>query len=476
MQNPISEEFAGADLGDPRRTRRLGKLADSLMVEPSAGFPQLMDGDAEMEGLYRFLNNSSVSMDAILEPHFGATVRRLPAADFVVAHDTTEFRFDGRAGLEDLGRLREEGSQGFFGHFSFAITEPSNRRPQGLLELRLQFRDRKPGGPRKHGDISPSEADKWWQSVDSVAQRLGEKKRHAIHVMDREADSYAILARLIDKDHRFVIRAAHKDRTVQLQEGFRDAETKQLQEALRATVGVCKRNVKLSRRKASGTAARDHIHKPREMRAATLRFSARQLFARRGDRLRGTDIDQLLSVNVVDVHEENAPEGCDPVRWILLTTEPVSTPDEVERVVDAYHSRWLIEEYFKALKTGCSFEKRQLKSRHALCSSLALFSVIAWRLLLLRSCHRNDPSLPATSAFEPAQLTLLSEYNRMRGKSPLPAKPSVEDALTVLAHLGGHLKHNGKPGWQILGRGYEKLLLMQLGWRAHAEAQQCRQV
>ncbi len=36
--------------------------------------------------------------------------------------------------------------------------------------------------------------------------------------------------------------------------------------------------------------------------------------------------------------------------------------------------------------------------------------------------------------------------------------------------LGGHLKHNGELGWITLGRGFDKLLMMELGWMAAMRA------
>ena len=72
-----------------------------------------MAGDAELEGVYRFLNNASVGFQQMIAPHLVATANRCTKADFVVAHDTTVFCFNGRAGLEDLGRLSHPGSQVF---------------------------------------------------------------------------------------------------------------------------------------------------------------------------------------------------------------------------------------------------------------------------------------------------------------------------------------------------------------------------
>jgi len=166
----------------------------------------------------------------------------------------------------------------------------------------------------------------------------------------------------------------------------------------------------------------------------------------------------------------NPPRDVEPISWKLLTTEPIKTTAQVEAIVDAYRARWVIEEYFKALKTGCAFEKRQLESFRTLVNALAVFSVMAWRLLLLRSTARLSPDAPATSALAERQVQVLQALSRMEDSAlphvDMPPSPTAQDALLAVAQLGGHIKNNGPPGWQILGRGYESLLLIELGWRA----------
>jgi transposase-like protein len=49
-----SEEFAGADFGDERLSRRLVRIADAAAASPSAGFPTMTQSDGELEGVYRF--------------------------------------------------------------------------------------------------------------------------------------------------------------------------------------------------------------------------------------------------------------------------------------------------------------------------------------------------------------------------------------------------------------------------------------
>jgi len=36
----------------------------------------------------------------------------------------------------------------------------------------------------------------------------------------------------------------------------------------------------------------------------------------------------------------------------------------------------------------------------------------------------------------------------------------------ALAALGGHLRSNGPPGWIVLGRAFDKLLVLEQGWIA----------
>ena len=101
-----------------------------------------------------------------------------------------------------------------------------------------------------------------------------------------------------------------------------------------------------------------------------------------------------LAVHVVAVSERETPPGEEPIEWRLITTEPVDTVDQVLRIVEWYRTRWVIEEFFKALKTGCAYEKRQLESLATLVIALALLAPIAWQLLLLRHLARRTPAGP----------------------------------------------------------------------------------
>ncbi len=449
----MSEELADADLGDARLGRRLGLLADRIAERPGESFPKALD-DAELEAAYRFFGNDQVSPEAILAPHFRQSVRR--AAELpriVVAHDTTQFEFGGQTKREGLGRLIKPSAQGFFGHFSLAMSADAGRHPLGLLALETVFRLKKSIGHKAWTrDQSLGESARWLRAVEAVEQRLAGGVG-AIHVMDREGDQYSVIAAMTEAQRSFVIRS------------FQDRRLAREDEArLRAVASAAKvtlhREVPLSPRPVR-RGPQGERHPARRQRIARLSFAATSVELKRTSDARESSA-ATLRVNVIHVFERKPPKGEPPVEWFLLTNLPIDTADAITFAVDCYRARWTIEEFFKALKTGCQFEKRQLETAHSLLNALAIFAPVAWRLLLLRHLARTDRRAPATAALTPKQLEVL----RAVARTPLPKRATARDAMLAIAALGGHLKSNGDPGWLVLGRGMHDLLLLELGWRA----------
>jgi hypothetical protein len=167
---------------------------------------------------------------------------------------------------------------------------------------------------------------------------------------------------------------------------------------------------------------------------------------------------------VVQVLEEDPPAGAEPIEWVLATSLPITRRTQLEHIIDIYRARWTIEEFHKALKTGCMFEKRQLESFESLTTLLALCYPVACELLRVRSRARQ-PGLSAADALRPSLLECLHAHPQAR---KLSLTPTAQEALAAIAGLGGHQKHNGPPGWQSLAAGYAKLMEFEAGWLAHA--------
>jgi hypothetical protein len=448
----VAAEFRFARLGDERRLSRLKQLAEALESDPSASFPDATETEAELEGTYRFLGNEAVTPEKILAGHYRETVERAEEHKVVLAvHDTTFFDFSSSARREGLGLLRGKG-QGFLGHVTLLLADDTVKRPLGVIALQTLVRGAPPGRRKNTTERrEAAEPKRWQRGVELAAERL-DGRSEVIHVMDREADSYTLWAALIEGRNRFVIRR-HHDRYL--------ANTRvRLSEHLPQTSTIVERMVHLSARPEKSFHLR-RFHPARAGRLARLALSATSVELRRAQTAHpGTPL--TLRLNIVEVREIGTHGDNEPVHWSLATTESIATAADVERIVDCYRARWVIEEYFKAIKTGCAYEKRQLESFHTLVNALAVFVPIAWRLLLLRTLSRDASGEPVTNALTQTQVDVL----KATSKKPLPKNLTVSDAMLAVARLGGHIKNNGQPGWIVIGRGFEKLLALEQGWVA----------
>lgn len=459
----IDPEFAGAPLADKRLAARLAKIAAKAAKDPAASFPQIARSDAELEGIYRFLNNHRVAADGILEPHQRATLARAkPHGRIAVLHDSTQFAFRNRV-AEQLGYLPGPGQRGIMGHFALAVDEGGI--PLGVLGVEALIppapKPRKRGKKNRLYDrLSVHRlAARWGRLVETVRERI-DGQVSVIHVMDREADSYELMHDIHEAKEAFVIRLRHRDRLARGQSDEVE-DWRPVEDVAQGGRFVAKRDVPVSTRRHSKEQTYKRRYAERERRVAKLRVEAMPVVFRRPGVIHfRPNLPSTFNVNIVRVWEPSPPLGEEPIEWLLITNEPIGNRKQVEAVIDWYRRRWKIEEYFKALKTGCGFERRQLQSRVALVNTLALLTPIAWQLLTLRDKARTAPKAPATGVLSPRQLNVLAGL----ADRPLPVKPNVEQVMLAIAAQGGHLKRNGAPGWQSLGRGLEKLWWAELGY------------
>jgi len=458
-------EMASGELGDQRLNERRDRLVAVLEQHPDTGFPDACADDAEVEALYRFLRNPRLSLARVIEPHFVATHARCAAlGEVLVIHDTTDMVFTGETARTGLARLGK-GRHGFWLHAALAVSADGLRAPLGLLSLMPFIRKMLPPGTPKDERARFADPEKesrhWRDGVTVTRKRLGEHVP-AIHVMDRGADSYELFAALLGHGERFVVRLSH-DRRVLTREG-----PGSLHAAVPAMKVLGERDVSLAARRTGNRPQRARQkHPAREGRVATVQFAARPLALQRPLGRQYRSLPDALQVNVVYVWEPAAPAGEDAVEWRLITSDPIETVEQVLRIVDWYRARWVIEEYFKALKTGCAYEQRQLESQATLLVALALLAPIAWQLLALRHLARATPHETSRAVLSERQLHVL---RASAVGATLGGTVSLRDALLAVARLGGHLKQNGDPGWRVLGRGMQKLLLMEAGWAAAEHA------
>lgn len=446
----IEDEFVGADLGEQRRNKRLSRLVKSLAKDPSLSFPQAMPDSACLEAAYRFFNNVKVEPEKILRPHVEKTVQRVLSEPVtLVAHDSSILSFNSES---KEGLTRHFSKQQFMVHCALALQVGEVQRPLGLLALSQHLQIKTEG---------KCLSERWPDQIRSV-HALGIPPQNVVHLMDRESDDYELLSFMKSIGTRFVTRARFDRRT---------ADGSHVEAWLdRATMHV-EREVRLSRRAPKRVGPKQlKAHPPREMRVAKLSIVAEKVTIPRTWKSRAAG-EKSIQLNVVRVWEPTPPPGEAAVEWLLYTSEPIDTAEQILQVVDWYRARWVIEEFFKSLKTGCSFEKRQLGDLHSLSNALALLAPMAWHLLLIRSEAHSRPQTPAHEVLDEQDLEVL-HLAAVRGRE-LPENPTVLDVMLSIAALGGHQKQNGLPGWQTLARGYQQLRTLVAGWslRRAAEAE-----
>jgi transposase-like protein/DDE family transposase len=465
---PLSEELSRAELGSKPLQKRLVQIVEMLSKAPEKSFPKLANGGGDLKGFYRFVNHEKVTPEKLSFAHAEATCQRADTLKKVMAlYDTTGVGYGGQVDREGLGRIND-GGHGYFVHGCLLLSAEGSEIPLGVPYYEILIRTgppKKPRNWREERDDPDKESRRWPRGALEVASYFEGSSTIVVHVMDSEADDYELLAALVMAEQHFVIRLKH-DRLLdnssvpEPQEG-QEGSARKVREALSHAEVVLEREVRIQARKPDRSPEKRKTHPARSSRIAHLHVAAQRLRIRRPDELWDKPIPEFLDLGVVHVWEVGAPEGVEPVEWYLMTTEPIDSAEQIPEVVDFYCARWVIEEFWKALKTGCALQKRQLTTKKGLLNALALFLPIAWRLLLLRNLGRVAPQLPATTVLSETQLEIL---RKLRPKMALPPEPSLGQAMYAVASLGGHLKHNGPPGWQTLGEGFQKLLTLEEGY------------
>lgn len=459
-------EFRTIQLKDRRLEDRARLILGRLEAAPDVGFPQAMKEAAEVEAFYRFTNNPRVWWEELLAAHARESWLRADSiGPCLVLHDTTEMAFPGEA--ERVGLEKRASKSVFHAHVALAVSEGEAAVVHGVVGMRnyiIEDHAWVEVDGRGEGKELLSGANRWGDLVADVHAEAG-LTRPLIHVMDREADDYTLMSKILDHQGNFVIRSLH-DRTVDPLGGSAvggdPGGSGKLTAALAGVSYSVSRPVQLSRRGSRRLPADRKTHPDRESRVARLQFRWTAVDLRRPGGV-GKSGPSTLKVWVVEVVEPEPPPGEAPVYWRLLTSLPIENAEDALRVVDIYRKRWLIEEYFRTLKTGCSAEKRQAESLSALLNVTCLLVPVAWRLMVLREVARNEPEGPASLILDDIEIQALRHISP---RAKFSAQPKAREAIAAIARLGGHLRSNGEPGILVLFRGLQQLLAFAAGWRA----------
>jgi hypothetical protein len=283
--------------------------------------------------------------------------------EVLVIHDGTELDYSTHHSLADqLGQVGRGLKKGYLCHNSLAV-KVQGREVIGLVNQQLHRRVRVDPNetlPARRARKS-RESRLWLQGTEGLPA-----ERRFIDVADRGSDTFEFLEHETKSGRRFVIRS-HQSRKVGA--GHEPSKTKQPLRAFACglpAIGGRALHVPAQPRYGRNPA--------RKARYARLLISAAPVLVYPPHARSGEHGNQPLPMWVVRVWEPHPPKDTKAIEWILFTNEPVHTLADALRVIGWYETRWVIEEFHKALKTGCGVEDLQFTDTARLEPAIALLS------------------------------------------------------------------------------------------------------
>jgi len=458
------DEMRSAELGDERLDRRAELLLSRLAARPNLSIPAACRGKAEIKAAYAFFDNDKVTFDKILQPHSECTRARMAEQEVVLlVQDTTEN--DGKRPEKQVTGmgLLDDARPGFLLHELHAFTPQGTplgtvwaeiiNRTEGISHAPTAEKQRQ----RKHTPFAEKESVRWLtalQKAREVAQELPDTC--CICVGDSEADIYELFAEARgDRPVHWLFRAC-QDRAVQSDEGGR------LRDQLLALPKLYEAELKIRGRKAMTKVEKRARRQQRQTRQARVAIWAKTVTLRPPQRP-GQEKLPPVQVNVVLVREPHPPEGEQAIEWILLTTLPIDTLEQVRMVVAYYCVRWWIEVFFKTLKSGCRIEERRFEDIERLLPCVALYLIVAWRTLLACQLGRECPDLDCEVIFEPSEWKAV--WFTTSKKKPPKKAPPLRQMVHLIASLGGYIERKqSEPGPKTMWIGMQRMFDLALAW------------
>jgi len=439
--------FGHAELGDRRRAARLVTTFDRMRRHPGGTLPDKLSSPADLKALYRLCASQSVAHEAIVAAMRKFTLKRIAThrGSVLVVHDATELDYTTLESLAgELGQIGKGTRRGYICHNVIAL-DARTGEVLGLLDQILHCRDDVPQGEtlNQHRNRETRESLLWVKGTGHLPD-----DRRLVDVADQGASTFEFLEHETNSGRRFVVR---NGKVRKVRGGHEpDGPQEYLKEYVQSLPELGRFTMDVPAQKG---------RKARTQAEFAIRGGPILLLpphAKHGHH--GNDPLPLYVVYVAEV--SRPPRGEDPIHWVLLTNEPIVDLDDAWRVVEWYERRWVVEEYHKAMKTGCRIEDLQFTAVERLEPAIALLSAVALTLLNLRDASRRPDASTrqADTLFAPEYVEVLSVWRYGKLRNDL----TIHDFFFALARLGGHQnrKSDHRPGWLVLWRGWMKLQLM----------------
>lgn len=465
MEAPwMDDELKTVHLNDKRLNRRLGIILSQLAARPTASIPAACGGNAELAAAYRFFDNEKVGFDNVLRPHIDRTHVRIQAQPVVLlVPDTTEVDVT-RPDKQVVGTGPLDGGprRGVFLHNMHAFTPDGT--PLGTVQAIHWARDEdtrassaQTRAERAATPIEEKESFRWLLSMQEAREVARQHPQtQIVYVADSEADIYEVIAEGMEKPRtaEWIMRSC-QDRALVDDADEPRAALDYLREELLAAPVLYQQTLKIRGREPKVACEDRGRRQPRKSREAVVEVRSVQVTLRAPQRKEGQLAD--VTVNAVLVTEVNPPDDDVAVEWLLLTSLPIDTIDQVRLIVQYYCTRWMIEIFFRTLKSGCRVEERRFEDVSRFLPCLAVYLIVTWRVLLVCRLGRSCPEISCEAVFEPGEWRPV--YQLVKRKEPPKQPPKLQEMVRIVAQLGGYVnrKRNDEPGPQTVWLGLQRM-------------------
>ena len=455
--------FAHAQLGDQRRNKRLALVFDQACRHPGGTLPEKCGSPADLKGLYRLCDCHEVTHAKMLASSREYVFARIAEEEgpILLLHDATELDYSTLTSIgDDVGQIGKGTHRGYICQNVLAVAAAGGE-VLGLVDQVLHCRDEVPKNETmaEHRARDTRESLLWLKGTTHLPTNV-----RWVDVADQGASTFEFLEHECKSGRRFVIRNGKQRKVYAGHEPIGPKHDLKQHVSGLPELGRFVMDVQSQR----GRKAR------KARKGAEFVVRAAPVLVCPPHAKYGNHGDDPLPLWVAQASEVDPPDGEEPIEWTLLTNEPIESFDDAWRVIGWYERRWIIEEYHKAMKTGCRVEDLQFTAVERLQPAIALLSAVATTLLNLRDASRREDARtrPATTmlAREYVEVLSLWRYHKVR------LTMTINDFYYALARLGGHQnrKHDHAPGWLVLWRGWTKLQSMLDGYRV-AKRRKCGQ-
>jgi hypothetical protein len=398
----------------------------------------------------RFLGNAKVTTAGLIESWSEGTAAAAEGRHILAIQDTSEINFATTARRRrGLGEIGKGNGHGVLLHPMLAV-DAENGSCLGLVSGQVWTRKGRRSVSHDLRDLSDKESQRWIATT-LAAKPLLAKAAMVTALGDRESDIFALYASAAEERFHVIARSMH-DRKL--------ADGVGLYAAVEGMLVVDQRAIVLP------------VRAQRAQRAAVLelRFGTVNLARPQTKFLR--HLPKSLPLTLVDVREPDAEAGTEPLCWRLLTTHPVANAEQAWRIVEWYKQRWLIEQFFRVLKTqGFKLEDSQIATADRLLKLVAIAAkaaVITIQLLQARDGRGHQSVRLAFDTNEVATLAALNqniEAQSKRLKNPHPPD-SLAWAAWIIGRLGGWdgYPSSKPPGPITMKHGLEYFHAVAVGW------------